>query len=329
MDVYPDTPAGRTRWIVGSRRGVARVPVSADRPYAWLKEEERQADGRTSSGITVFLVNRECPWRCAMCDLWRYTLVQGRTSGSIARQMDVAFREAGIDGLDWVKLYNAGSFFDLGAIPAEDHPGIAERCRGFSRVIVECHPSVVGPSLIRFRDLLGSGTRLEVAMGLETAHPLALERLNKRFDPEGFRRAARFIRENDCDLRVFLLARPPFVPEEDVKAWLERSIDFAFDCGADPVVIIPTRLGNGAMERLVALGLHSAPSLGLLEHGMHFGLGLKRGRVFVDLWDVEQLVGPDPDLGSRRVALERMNAIQGDGLANDLNKGLDRIAANR
>jgi hypothetical protein len=62
---------------------------------------------------------------------------------------------------------------------------------------------------------------------------------------------------------------------------------------------------------------------------MHFGLGLKRGRVFVDLWDVEQLVGPDPDLGSRRVALERMNAIQGDGLANDLNKGLDRIAANR
>ena len=124
---------------------------------------------------------------------------------------------------------------------------------------------------------------------------------------------------------MFLLARPPFVPVAEVGAWLERSIDFAFECGADPVVLIPTRLGNGAMERLASMGLHSAPSLDLLEHGMHFGLGLKRGRVFVDLWDVEQLVGPDPDLGSRRVALERMNAIQGDRLANDLNLSLKPI----
>lgn len=147
-------------------------------------------------------------------------------------------------------------------------------------------------------------------MGLETAHPEALERLNKRFDLEGFRRAAGFIRGNGCNLRVFVLARPPFVPTDEVEAWLDRSLDFAFECGADPVVVIPTRLGNGTMERLVNLGLHSPPSLSLLERGMRFGLGRKRGRVFVDLWDVEQLVGPDQDLAQRRMALERMNATQ-------------------
>jgi archaeosine synthase beta-subunit len=294
---------------------VAREAVSADRPFAWLKEEERQEDGRTATGITVFLVNRECPWRCAMCDLWRYTLTVQAPAGSIPRQIDVAFQKAGIEGLEWVKLYNAGSFFDNGAIPASDLPAIAGLCRGFSRVIVECHPSLVGASLVRFHDLLGPRTRLEVAMGLETAHPVALEQLNKRFDLAGFRRAARFIRENDCDLRVFLLARPPFVPVAEVESWLERSIDFALDCGADPVVIIPTRLGNGAMERLVALGLHSPPTLSLLEHGMRFGLGRQRGRVFVDLWDVERMVGPDAGMSARCEALERMNAIQGDGLA--------------
>jgi len=277
-----------------------------------------------TSGLTVFLVNRECPWRCAMCDLWRYTLPAKGAPESIPRQMDVALRESGASELDWVKLYNAGSFFDLGAIPAEDHPAIAERCRGFSRVIVECHPSLVGAPLLRFRDLLGRRTRLEVAMGLETAHPKALEQLNKRFDLEGFRRSARFIRANGCDLRVFLLARPPFVPVAEVEAWLERSIGFAFECGADPVVLIPTRLGNGAMERLASMGLHSVPSLDLLEHGMQFGLGLKRGRVFVDLWDVEQLVGSHPDLASRRLALERMNAIQGHGLALAGSRGFGR-----
>ena len=259
-----------------------------------------------------------------MCDLWRYTLPAKGAPESIPRQMDVALRESGASELDWVKLYNAGSFFDLGAIPAEDHPAIAERCRGFSRVIVECHPSLVGAPLLRFRDLLGRRTRLEVAMGLETAHPKALEQLNKRFDLEGFRRSARFIRANGCDLRVFLLARPPFVPVAEVEAWLERSIGFAFECGADPVVLIPTRLGNGAMERLASMGLHSVPSLDLLEHGMQFGLGLKRGRVFVDLWDVEQLVGSHPDLASRRLALERMNAIQGHGLALAGSRGFGR-----
>lgn len=287
------------------------MPVESERPYAWIQETERQADGTMAPGLTVFLVNRECPWRCAMCDLWRYTTVGRGAPGSITRQMDIAFQEAGVERLGWVKLYNAGSFFDLGAIPSEDYPGIAERCRSFSRVIVECHPSLVGEPLVRFRNLLGPTVRLEVAMGLETVHPEALEQMNKRFDPEGFRRSARFIRENACDLRVFLLARPPFVPRLEVEAWLDRSIDFAFECGADPVVVIPTRVGNGAMERLVRMGLHSPPELSQLERAMEYGLSRRRGRVFVDLWDMETLVGVDEDLARRRAHLEEMNATQG------------------
>ena len=50
---------------------------------------------------------------------------------------------------------------------------IAHRLGGFRRVIVECHPSFVGPDVERFRDLLSGA--LEVAMGLETAHPAVLE----------------------------------------------------------------------------------------------------------------------------------------------------------
>lgn len=287
--------------------------MSGDRPFGWLKEVEPQAGGRLTSGLTVFLVNRECPWRCVMCDLWRYTLPGKGSPGDVPRQVAIALGEAGAAGLDWLKLYNAGSFFDVGAIPSDDLPAIAVQCRSFSRVIVECHPSLVGPSLLRFRDLLGAGTRLELAMGLETAHPQALEQLNKRFDLEGFDRAAHFIRASGCDLRVFLLARPPFVPEGDVQPWLERSIEHAFGCGADPVVLIPTRLGNGAMEQLLAMGLHSMPTMELLEHGMRYGLGLGRGRIFVDLWDVERLVGSDPAMAERRAALERMNRTQEPG----------------
>jgi uncharacterized Fe-S cluster-containing MiaB family protein len=89
-----------------------------------------------------------------------------------------------VDGpFDQLKLYNAGSFFDAGAIPTADHPAIAERCRNFPRVVVECHPSLVGERMLPFRDRLGA-TRLEVAMGLETAHPGVLAKLDKRMTTE-------------------------------------------------------------------------------------------------------------------------------------------------
>ena len=65
-----------------------------------------------------------------------------------------------------------------------------------------------------------SRLRLEVAMGLETAHPGALERLNKRVTLEGFARAAAELRRRDVALRVFVLIAPPFVPVDEQDAWL-------------------------------------------------------------------------------------------------------------
>ena len=43
-----------------------------------------------------------------------------------------------------IKLYNAGSFFDPRAVPEPDYEDIAKAVSGFSRVIVECHPALVG-----------------------------------------------------------------------------------------------------------------------------------------------------------------------------------------
>ena len=310
MTPFPASPAERTRWIVQARDGVPRVPVEATRPAAWIIETERQADGTLAEGLTVFLVNRECPWHCAMCDLWRYTIERPVGPGDIPRQLDVAFAEASRPSLSWIKLYNAGSFFDSGAIPVSDHAEIAARCTPFKRVIVECHPALVGPGVVRFRDSLAPGTRLEVAMGLETVHPGALDRLNKRITTRSFRAAADFLHSHDCDLRTFLLVRPPFIPEADCPAWLERSIDFAFECEADPVVLIPTRTGNGAMERLLGMGEFSLPRLELLEEGIRYGLHQGRGRVFADLWDLERFVAPGDDLEGRRALLETVNRDQ-------------------
>ena len=152
-------------WILSRRP--AREKRDPYLPYEYFVEEECGAEGAVVPVATVFLTNRECPFRCLMCDLWRNTLTETVPVGAIAAQIDHALRH--LPPARQLKLYNSGSFFDPKAIPVEEYGAIAQRANGFERLIVENHPALVGDACLRFRDRLRG--RLEVAMGLETAHP--------------------------------------------------------------------------------------------------------------------------------------------------------------
>ena len=306
---YPDTRRDRDRWILSRR--AERQSLDPRRAVTSFVEEERSDSGEVVPVATVFLTNRECPWRCVMCDLWQNTLEESVPAGAIPEQIDraLAGMAARRPAPRQIKLYNSGSFFDPRAIPRDDYPAIAQRVRRFERVIVECHPSLVGAEVLRFRDRLEG--RLEVAMGLETAHPVALEKLNKGMTLDDFARAAEFLLRHEVALRAFILVKPPFLPEEaEAQRWAERSIDFAFDCGASVASLIPTRGGNGAMEALASLGQFSPPRLVNLEAAAEYGIGLRRGRVFADLWDLEKFSQCAVCCDGRRQRLRRMNLGQ-------------------
>jgi radical SAM enzyme (TIGR01210 family) len=301
---YPSSGAELDRWIIEQRP--AREVLDPQRPYAFFVEDECSESGAVVPVATIFLTNRECPWRCVMCDLWRNALTNPVPAGAIAAQIDYALTK--LPAARELKLYNSGSFFDSGAIPVEDHPAIATRANGYQRLIVESHPSLVGDRVLKFRD--GLTCRLEVAMGLETAHPEILAKLNKRMTLEQFSTAAKFLRVNDIDLRVFILVQPPFMSDRDSLYWAERSLDFAFDCGAAAATLIPTRGGNGAMEALAEAGLFSPPNLQIMEAAASYGLSLKRGRVFADLWDIKKVKACSTCRTSRIARLREMNLVQ-------------------
>jgi archaeosine synthase beta-subunit len=289
-------------WIV-SRRS-ARQQLDPYLPYEFFVEEERTADGVVVPVATVFITNKECPFRCVMCDLWRNTLTESVPVGAIPAQIDHALLR--IPPAKQLKLYNSGSFFDPHAIPVQDYAAIAQRANRFDRLIVENHPALTGDACLRFRDLLACG--LEVAMGLETAHPEVLGRLNKRMTLDQFSNAASFLRRNGIELRAFILVQPPYLPAAEALYWAERSLDFAMEQGATAAVLIPTRGGNGAMEELIGSGQFEPPALETLEAAMEYGLGLKAGRVFADLWGVrERCAYCHPQ---RLTRLRRMNLQQ-------------------
>ncbi len=304
MSVYPDSSHERDEWIL-SRRPLRNV-VDPRKPSAFLVEEERAESGEMVRVSTIFLTNRECPWRCLMCDLWQNTLTESVPPGAIPEQIGFALGQLG--NARQIKLYNAGSFFDPRAIPPEDFPAIAERVRGFERVIVECHPALVGDSVLRFRDLIEG--RLEVALGLETVEPTVLEKLNKRMTLDRFAKAAAFLRARDIALRVFVVVKPPFLDESAALEWARRSVDFALDCGASVVSLIPTRAGNGALDALAESGNFAPPKLATLEAALDYGVDLQRGRVFSDLWDLEKFSECPECFPARRDWLQEMNARQ-------------------
>jgi uncharacterized Fe-S cluster-containing MiaB family protein len=265
----------------------AKNPLDLYRAYASLWEEERDGQGALASTAVVFLSNRECPFRCVMCDLWVNTLDESVPRGAIATQIHSAL--AGLPPARQIKLYNAGSFFDPAAIPPDDDNEIATAIRGFDRVIVESHPAFLSGAYqercLRFRDLIPG--QLEVAIGLETAHTEVLARLNKKMTLDAFTRAAAFLVEHDIALRVFILLSPPFMAKAEAVEWAQRSIDVAAECGATASTVIPTRGGNGAME---AIGdAFQAPSLRMLEAAVEYGVALGGMRVFADLWNIERL----------------------------------------
>lgn len=302
--IFPGSPAQRDAWILARR--LPRQLLNPYEPYAWLTEEECGPAGQPESIATIFLTNRECPFRCTMCDLWRNTLTESVPARAIPQQIDFALRRTA--ATQTVKLYNSGSFFDPHAIPPEDYTAIAERLRGFSRIIVECHPALIGQRCLSFRDLLAG--KLEVAMGLEIADDQILDKLNKRMTLDQFAGAANFLRENAIDLRVFLLVQPPFTAAGDALYWAQRSLDFAFACGASAVTLIPTRGGNGAMESLADAGAFEPPRLRTLEDAAAYGLGLQQGRVFADLWDLKENGECPQCFKARRQRLYAMNLDQ-------------------
>jgi len=87
-------------------------------------------------------------------------------------------------------------------------------------------------------------------------------------------------------------------------------VDFAFDCGATAISLIPTRLGNGGLDSLAVRGEFSPPKLSTLETALDYGIGLKRGRVFADLWDLERFSACSACFERRRARLLEMNLGQ-------------------
>lgn len=293
-----------TKWII-SKRG-KKNKVDPQKPYGWLVEKEHTASGKIEDTGIIFLTNKECPFHCLMCDLWKNTTHKTVLLGTIPSQIKWALEQ--MPKVKHLKLYNSGSFFDNKAIPEEDYEQIAALLNNFETIIVESHPKFINERCLHFNNLIKP--KLEIAIGLETVHPEIIKKLNKKMTLADFRNSVEFLTKNDIRSRAFILLKPPFLSESEGIYWAQKSIDFAFQTGVACCTVIPVRAGNGALEFLMETGNFSMPTIQSLEEVLEYGIGLNAGLMFADVWDLKQFSNCNTCLNERLQRITSMNLNQ-------------------
>jgi hypothetical protein len=241
-----------------------------------FSEAELTRNGIVEDHNIILTTNKECPFKCVMCDLWQNTLDYRIEQGVITTQVKNALNT--LPGAKHLKLYNAGSFFDKQSIPKQDTFDIADMITEYETLIVEAHPKLINTSCFEFADYLAP--QLDVAMGLETVDPSVLPRLNKNMTLDDFERATTNLLEHDIFVRAFILLRTPWQNEEEGVYWAKESIDFAQSIGVECCTVIPlrpnTRIENVDFE---------PPLKESLVEVVAEGISQKKGRVLGDMWD--------------------------------------------
>ena len=262
-----------------------RWNVNPERVNAAFQEVEWTTPDSAVQINTLLLANRECPWRCVMCDLWKGTLKYTVTPEEITHQIREAL--ASLPEAPWIKLYNSGSFFDRAAIPTEAHAPIIQLVQAYENIIVENHPRLVRPDIQDFVEKIDGS--LEVAMGLESANPEILWRLNKGFDLKHFADSCALLQCMGIRIRAFVLIHPPWT-ENRIQAVQDtvETARFANECGVGTISLVPVRGGDGILASLEKDGHFREPDMYEIRECASAAASVFDGRLQIDLWDIKR-----------------------------------------
>ncbi len=226
-------------------------------------EGDESLDGRPARFLTGVLTTPGCilamSGGCSFCGYYNDTAMrvspeQLRTQfGSLlARRTDQRI----------LKVYTSGSFFDPREVTPEIQVDLLRSAvdAGFSRIVVESLPAFL--TAPRLAAAAAVAPQLEIAIGLESAHPMVLEyAMNKGFSRRGFLAAALRVQAAGLRVRAYLLMKPAFLTEwqaiEDVVATAAVAAPLAHTISINPLNVQKATLN----DRLFQRGVYRPPWL--------------------------------------------------------------------
>lgn len=248
------------------RRGFLKCRDNA-KSSCW--EERDYVEGTVNVGV-IILPTLGCAWGrksgCTMCG-YAYS-----SSSNTQREIIVQFKDAieRLEDIEYLKIFNSGSFFDKREISENTATKIFEKINGvtkISNVQVESRPEFIDSTTLEKASKTLSA-KLEVGIGLETSSDYIRENcINKNFTFDDFKKSVEICKKQGVDVKVYLLLKPPFLTErEAIDDTIKSAID-AYKLGVSRISINPVNVQRYTLvEHLWQRGEYRAPWLwSLLE----------------------------------------------------------------
>jgi len=184
----------------------------------------------------------KCNWgRCIFCGY-------GKLTGGTAKVDEIIsdfkkFFENLNSDVERIKVFGSGSFLDEKQIPEDARDYFFSECKKRNiHLIIESRPEFINEN-IDFMDL-----DFTIAIGLEVASDLILNKIKKGFHLKDFERAEKVIRSKGGKVRSYLIVNLPF------KNDLDKSVEYALKHSDSCVLINLLPHGNTGIFKLWLTG---------------------------------------------------------------------------
>src|SRR5436305_6196648 len=237
-----------------------RVAVPGSRPvYALHERVNGYGFGR------VWFTTAGCRWaRRGACTMCSYATAGRLDDHATVDAVRGALRR--LPAIEEIFIAPSGSMLDDGEVsPRLRHllMGAAAAHPGVRSVVTEARPVDVTPNRVTELRAAGRGARIAVGMGLESASPLVLRYcIAKLAQPMRFAAAAEVLQAASCSVHMNVTLGAPFLNTEEAIEDAVASTRWAFEHGADEVVVFPINVRRGTVvHALHRLGAYKPPSL--------------------------------------------------------------------
>lgn len=206
----------------------------------WWRERD-YLDSEVKAGV-VILPTRGCAWGLASgCTMCGYVYDSFKTPPEqLLKDFAEALDELG--DVEYLKIFNSGSFFDQGELDRETTFRIFDVINQrpwIKRVQVEARPEYLDKPALKVASE-NLSPQLEVGIGFETVSDYIRERcINKGTTLQDLKRAFHACISLGVEVKAYVLVKPPFLTEREGIEDAVRSGYAAFKLGASRISLNP------------------------------------------------------------------------------------------
>lgn len=220
-----------------------------NRPVAYWSEKDRYQD-EIIDAFVIILKTKGCSWAresgCTMCGYFNDSALKEVADEDLLAQFHAAMKSYSDESV--VKIFTSGSFFDSEEIkPIVRDTILQDLSKKTEKIAVESRPEFITEDILLDCSPHVSGTRLEVGIGLESAHDsIRSFNINKGFSFKDYQNAADLLHEHHHLVKTYLLVKPPFLSENqaihDAIDSIQKIIDITDTISLNPTNVQKTTL---------------------------------------------------------------------------------------